>query len=316
MNFKEELAARTAHVNEILDHTLPLAEGKTQTLRSAMRYSVEAGGKRLRPIMIAETYRLFGGKGKEAEPFMAAMEMIHNHSLVHDDLPAMDNDKLRRGKPTTHVQYGEAMAILAGDALLNFAYETAATAFALLDQEAAAAVEGGSDAGKALQTVKRYAAVSKALQILSQKTGITGMIGGQCVDVERDGQKLDKETLDFIYDLKTGALIEGSLMIGAALAGADETAVKDMERVGSLVGLAFQIQDDILDVVGDETKLGKPLHSDEKNEKTTYVTVYGIEKAQSDVRRLTDEAVAILDKYPAQDDFLRTLLLSLCGREM
>ena len=198
---------------------------------------------------------MFGGEDKELiEPFMAAIEMIHTYSLVHDDLPAMDNDTYRRGRKTTHVVYGEDMGILAGDALLNFAYETA--------------IKGASAAKAAKNAINAI----NALAILSKKSGIMGMVGGQVVDVELTGKKLDEERLDFIFKLKTGALLEASLMVGAALAGADEKYIELMEQAGLNIGMAFQIQDDILDVTSDMETLGKPIGSDEKNHKTTYVT--------------------------------------------
>lgn len=261
----------------------------------AMEYSLMAGGKRLRPMLMWESYRLFGGEGAAIEPFMAAIEMIHTYSLVHDDLPAMDNDEYRRGRKTTHIVYGEDMGILAGDALLNYAFETACRAF---EEESEHALR-----------------IGKALKILADKAGIYGMIGGQVVDVQESGKAVSGEVLDFIYRLKTSALIEASMMAGAVLAGAEEGQVSRMEQIAGKIGLAFQIQDDILDVTSTTELLGKPVHSDEKNEKTTYVTWKGIEKAHEDVERLTQEAVDLLRKFPAKDDFLEELLKSLVYRE-
>ena len=272
MSFKEELRTKTEEIEKLLTTYLPQETGFQKTVLEAVNYSVLAGGKRLRPLLMKETYQMFGGEEKVVEPFMAAMEMIHTYSLVHDDLPAMDNDEYRRGKKTTHAVYGEAMGILAGDALLNLAFETAAGAFDM-------------------ETSPRTA---KALQILSGKAGIYGMIGGQVVDVESEGQPLSREKLDFIYDLKTGALIEASMLIGAVLAGASEKEQQVILQVAKDVGLAFQIQDDVLDVIGNEALLGKPVHSDEKNEKTTWVTVYGLEQAKKDVAEYSEEAMAIL----------------------
>ncbi len=295
MNFNEERKKRIEYIEEILRRYLPAQEGYQKIIMEAMEYSLMAGGKRLRPMLMMETYRLFGGKERVIEPFMAAIEMIHTYSLVHDDLPAMDNDEYRRGRKTTHIVYGEDMGILAGDALLNYAFETACRAF---DEE-------GADC----------AAVGRALQILSRKSGIYGMIGGQVVDVKESGHAVSGEVLDFIYRLKTSALIEASMMTGAILAGADESAVHTIEEVAGKIGLAFQIQDDILDVTGTSETLGKPVHSDEKNEKTTYVTWKGIEKAGEDVASLTEEAVRELEKLPAGDGFLKELLTSLISRE-
>ncbi|MBR5268038.1 MAG: polyprenyl synthetase family protein, partial [Lachnospiraceae bacterium] len=267
--FKDNFKKAVAETEAIVYSYLPAEEGHQKTIFEAMNYSMQAGGKRLRPLLMHEVYKMFGGTGKEIEPFMAAIEMIHTSSLIHDDLPCMDNDELRRGKPTTWKVYGYDMAVLAGDALMIFAFETAAKALAL-----------GADA----------AAVVKAMGILAQKTGIYGMIGGQTVDVELTGKPVPKEKLDFIYRLKTGALLEASMMIGAVLAGATEEQVQIVEAIAADVGLAFQIQDDILDVVSTAEVLGKPVLSDEKNEKTTYVTLEGLEKAKADVKMISDRA--------------------------
>lgn len=295
MNFRDEQEKRVNEIEEILKKRLPLKEGKQKRIMDAMEYSLLAGGKRLRPMLMLETYRLFGGQSSVIEPFMAALEMIHTYSLVHDDLPAMDNDDYRRGRKTTHVVYGEGMGILAGDALLNYAFETAASAFDMEDAEAAK--------------------IGKAIQILSGKAGIYGMIGGQVVDVLSTGQQVDGETLDFIYQLKTGALIECAMMIGAVLAGADSDQVHAVEQIAAKVGMAFQIQDDILDVTSTAEVLGKPVHSDEKNEKTTYVTWKGLEESKREVARLSEEAVEELRRFHPEDDFLETLLLSLIHRD-
>ena len=265
-----------------------------RTMAEAMNYSMCAGGKRLRPIRLLETFRMFGEDERVAEPFMAGMEMIHTHSLIHDDLPAIDNDDYRRGRLTTHKVYGEAMGVLSGVSLLNYAYETMLGAFDLT-----------SDKDR----------VIRALKIMSDKTGLYGMLGGQSVDVENDGKEISREMLDYIYEHKTSALIEASMMAGAILGGADEEQTAQIEKAASAIGLAFQIQDDILDVTSTTELLGKPVHSDEKNEKTTYVTWKGIEKAHEDVERLTQEAVDLLRKFPAKDDFLEELLKSLVYRE-
>ena len=294
MNFQDRLNQKTKDAEEIIRKYLPKEEGFARTMAEAINYSMLAGGKRLRPVLMKETYILFGGTEEVVEPFMAAMEMIHTHSLIHDDLPALDNDEYRRGKKTTHVVYGEAMAILAGDALLNYAYETAARAFS---------IEPGNER------------IGKAFQILTGKTGIYGMLGGQCVDVEYEGKTLERERLDFIYRLKTSALIEASMMIGAVLAGASDEKTALLERVAGKVGLAFQIQDDILDVVSTTEMLGKPVGSDKENNKTTYVTLEGIEKAGEDVKRLSDEAIGELDTLEEKNPFLMELLKSLINRK-
>ena len=294
MNFEDELKQKVQETEKTVYEFLPEEEGFQKTILEAMNYSMQAGGKRLRPLLMAETYRMFGGTGEVIRPFMAAMEMIHTHSLIHDDLPALDNDEYRRGKKTTHVVYGEAMAILAGDALLNYAYETAARAFS---------IEPGNER------------IGKAFQILTGKTGIYGMLGGQCVDVEYEGKTLERERLDFIYRLKTSALIEASMMIGAVLAGASDEKIALLERVAGKVGLAFQIQDDILDVVSTTEMLGKPVGSDKENNKTTYVTLEGLEKAGEDVKRLSDEAIGELDMLEEKNPFLMELLKSLIDRK-
>ena len=294
MSFSDELKIRSAEVQEIIYRYLPKEEDYQKTLLEAMNYSMTAGGKRLRPLLMQETYRLFGGTSDVVEPFMAAMEMIHTHSLIHDDLPAMDDDEYRRGRKTTHIVYGEAMAILAGDALLNYAYETACLAF-----------------GKEPSNER----IGKALAVLAKKTGITGMIGGQSVDVEASGQPLERGRLDFIYRLKTSALLEGSMMIGAILAGASDEEVTVIEQAASDVGLAFQIRDDILDVTSTSEVLGKPTGSDEKNNKTTYVTLDGLERASADVELISGRAIAALDKLDKKNPFLRSLILELITRE-
>lgn len=292
--FEKEFKERQQEAEKILTGYLPDREGLQKTIFDAMEYSLMAGGKRIRPILMREAYRLFGGEDmKVIEPFMAAIEMVHTYSLVHDDLPAMDNDDYRRGRKTTHVVYGEDMGILAGDALLNYAFETASQCFDHISDPMSAA---------------------KAMQIFAHKAGVYGMVGGQVVDVERTGQPLDKEVLEFIYTLKTGALLESALMVGAALAGADETALEQMEQIGRSVGMAFQIQDDILDVTSTQEELGKPIHSDEKNNKVTYVSLVGAPAAASRVKELSDHAVELLDDLDRKNGFLDLLVESLVSR--
>ena len=295
--FMEELQQKVEHINNVLEKFLPAEEGQQRIIFEAMNYSVRAGGKRLRPILMEETYHMFGGSSAVIEPFMAAIEMIHTYSLVHDDLPAMDNDEYRRGKKTTHAVYGEAMGILAGDALLNLAYETAAKAF---DMEVA------------------DARVARAITVLAKKAGVYGMVGGQVVDVESeksDDCPITREKLDFIYRLKTGALIESSMMIGAILAGASSDEVPRVEQIAAKLGLAFQIQDDVLDVTSTLEVLGKPVGSDEKNNKATYVTFEGLDKAVSDVERISKEAEEQLDDLGYDDAFLKELFEYLIHRE-
>ncbi|MFR6172634.1 MAG: polyprenyl synthetase family protein [Blautia sp.] len=294
MNFKTELQERTDFAETVIEKYLPEEHGFSGRMAEAVNYSMKAGGKRLRPVFMREAYQILGGEGEIIEPFMAALEMVHTHSLIHDDLPALDNDEFRRGKQTTHIVFGEAAAILAGDALLNYAYETAFSAFDMAKNEA------------------ELQRVANALKVLAQKTGIKGMLGGQGVDVENDGKPLEKQLLDYIYENKTSALIEAALMVGGILAGASD--IEKLEQIGSKIGIAFQIQDDILDVVSSAEELGKPIGSDEKNNKTTYVTLEGIEKAGKEVQRLTDEAVELLREFTDEKSFLEELFQSLCAR--
>ncbi|MBQ2800595.1 MAG: polyprenyl synthetase family protein [Lachnospiraceae bacterium] len=284
---------RVSKIEQILQEYLPKEEGFQENIMSAMNYSITAGGKRIRPMLMMETYQLFGGKSKVIEPFMAAMEMIHTYSLVHDDLPAMDNDEYRRGRKTTHIVYGHAMGILAGDALLNYAFETAFRAFDMEENKG----------------------IPKALQVLAGKAGIYGMIGGQVVDVEAVGKPLERERLDFIYRLKTGALIEASMMIGAILAGASEKQVEQVRSAAADIGLAFQIQDDILDVTSTTEVLGKPVFSDEKNNKTTYVTFEGLEASAKDVEGLSKHAIETVNGFHGEKEFLVELIQYLIHRE-
>lgn len=295
MKFKDEMKERIGHIEAVLDWYLPRPEGLQKTVLTAMNTTVKSGGKRLRPMLMEETYHMFGGEGEVIEPFMAAIEMIHTYSLIHDDLPALDNDDYRRGKKTCHIVYGEDMAILAGDALLNYAYETASKAF---------------DMAKGQETER----VIQAMKILASKPGIYGMIGGQTAYVELEGTPLTMEQILFIHKNKTSALIEACMMIGAVLAGADEDEVKRMEQCGEAIGLAFQIQDDILDLVGDEEEIGKPVGSDERNHKVTYVTLKGLEQSKEDVREISMKAIDILKDYDQENGYLTRLTEYLISR--
>lgn len=299
MNFKQLQQQKAEYIEAVIKEYLPEETGYQKTVAEAVNYSILAGGKRLRPMLMEESFRLFGGKGKVIEPFMAALEMIHNYSLVHDDLPAMDNDEYRRGRKTTWSVYGDGMAVLAGDGLLNLAFETAAGAFSFVSD---------------MEEARRVAA---ALQILGNKAGIQGMIGGQTADIEAESGKnpLTEELLLFIHEKKTAALIQAALMIGAVLAGAGDRAVSQMEKAAYNIGIAFQIQDDILDVTSTTEVLGKPVGSDEKNHKLTYVTLKGIEASRKEVERLSDEAIHILDSFENKNEFLRELVASLITRE-
>lgn len=293
--FEDVLQEKVNQAEYAVCRYLPEVNGYQKTIFQAVNYSVNAGGKRLRPVIMKAAFELFGGTNQAViEPFMAAIEMIHTYSLVHDDLPAMDNDDYRRGKLTTHKKYGEAMGVLAGDALLNLAYETAFQAF------------DASDSPKR---------VAEALKILGNKAGIYGMVGGQVVDVEQNGRFVDEDMLLFVYETKTSALLEACFMIGGVLAGASKEQVSCLERAGKSLGIAFQIQDDILDRIGDEEKIGKPVHSDEKNEKSTYAAIYGIELSKEKVRRYTDRASESLNECPGDKKFLSDLMIWLVDRE-
>ena len=294
-SFNEILADKVNQVENIISKYYPQETGYQKTVLEAMNYSIKAGGKRLRPMLMLEAYRLFKGEGNLVEPFMAAIEMIHTYSLVHDDLPAMDNDEYRRGMKTTHVVYGEGMAVLAGDALLNYAYETALKAY----------------------DIEKSDNIIPALRVLSDKAGIFGMVGGQTVDVEAEKKELvlREEELMFIHEKKTSALIQASLMVGAILAGASQADVSKMELVGKYLGLAFQIQDDILDVTGTLQELGKPIGSDEKNNKVTYVTLNGLQKAKQDVEELSMKAVSLINEFDGEKTFLQDLFVYMISRK-
>lgn len=294
MNFNDELKQKKEMVESAIEEYLPEETGFCQELARAVNYSMRAGGKRLRPILMMETYRMFGGESQVIAPFMAAIEMIHTSSLIHDDLPAIDNDEYRRGMKTTHAVFGEALGVLSGDALLNYAYETASRAFSMESKQQR---------------------IGKAFTILTNKTGIYGMLGGQSVDVTNEGKEISREMLDYIYENKTSALIESAMMVGAVLAGASEKEVAQIESIGKKVGLAFQIRDDILDVTSTMEELGKPVFSDEKNHKVTYVTLQGQEQASKEVERISAEAVEELEKFPQKNEFLIQLVKELVYRK-
>ncbi len=298
---KQLLEKNLEEVESIIYSYLPKEEGRIENIVSAMNYSVIAGGKRLRPTLIRECARLFSGgrADEEVKPFMAAIECIHTYSLVHDDLPAMDNDEYRRGKLTTHKKYGEAAGILAGDGLLNYAYELMS---------------------EAVVNSKEPLKSSKAMCSIAKNAGVYGMVGGQSVDVALVGLPVDKPTLDFIYDLKTCALIEASMVAGAILGGASDEECDKVIEIAKRVGFAFQVRDDILDVTSTLEELGKPVLSDQKNDKTTYVTLYGIDKATAIVNEISDEALKLYDELESskavfKNAFLRDLLVMLVNRK-
>ncbi len=293
MDFKQELKDRVKTVDEYMETFLPKEDEYPEIIYKAMRYSVFAGGKRLRPIMVMEACKAFGGEWEKTMPFACALEMIHTYSLIHDDLPALDNDDYRRGRLTSHKMFGESMAILAGDALLHHAFETMAKACVEMDDI-------------------KY---TRAMLAIAEGAGVHGMVAGQVVDVISEGKKIDKTTLDYIHRNKTAAMLIGALKSGAEMGGASDEEIKKIERVGELVGVAFQIQDDILDVTSTFEKLGKPINSDEKNHKVTYATMFGIEGASKTVEEMSDEAIEILKSMGDRTDFLVRLTEYLIKRD-
>lgn len=292
MELQAELKERCAYIEAALEQAVPEQTAFPPVIFEAMRYSLLAGGKRLRPMMVLAACEAVGGKKEDALPFACALEMIHTYSLIHDDLPAMDNDDYRRGRLTNHKVYGEDMAILAGDGLLHHAMETMADACLK---------------NPTPQTVG-------AMKAITHGAGIQGMLVGQVVDVFMEGKPLNQDTLDFIHLHKTAAMIRGALEAGAVCGGADAETVAEFGLAGEKIGVAFQILDDILDVTSTLEELGKPIHSDEKNQKTTYVTLFGIEKSREIAAQLSEEAIAVWDKRGESCIFLRELTKYLLTR--
>lgn len=293
MDWKAEMQEKCAEIEAALEQSIPEQKEFPPVIFEAMRYSLLAGGKRLRPVMLVAACEAVGGRREDAIPFACALEMIHNYSLIHDDLPAMDNDDYRRGRLTNHKVYGEAMAILAGDGLLHHAMETMA----------AACAENPSPK------------TTGAMRAIAHGAGIFGMLTGQVADVFFEGKPLDKDTLDFIHLHKTAAMIRGALEAGAILGGADAETTAQFALAGEKIGVAFQILDDILDVTSTMEELGKPIHSDEKNQKTTYVTLYGIEKSHEIAAKLSAEAIEIWKKQGEGCNFLLALTDHLTNRK-
>lgn len=291
--FQQAFQEKIRKIESALKEAFPLWQDARDEMIHAEAYSIQAGGKRLRPVFMMAAYELFGGKDERILPFAMAMEMIHTFSLVHDDLPAMDNDELRRGKPTAWKRYGEGMALLAGDSLLVRAVSTALGADSSL----------GSDRK------------IRALSVLMKKTGADGMMGGQAIDLMETGHKPSEETLELLYVGKTSALIEASLMVGAILAGASDEEVRVMESVGRKTGVAFQIRDDILDMISTDEELGKKTGSDEKNQKHTLGMLLGLEEAEKRVRALSTESMELLQGLKKDTAFLQELIESLIDRK-
>ena len=294
MNNAERLKEYVALINSELDSYIPDCNYGETVVADAMKYSLGIGGKRIRPVLLLEFCRVCGGDIKKAIPFAVALEMIHTYSLIHDDLPCMDDDDMRRGMPSCHIRYGEEYALLAGDALLT-------RAFGVIAQS---------------ETAKEYPdRAIRAVSILSDLSGVEGMIGGQTLDLKNEGRKASLEILEIMDSLKTGALIVSAARLGCLVAGADEektaAAVKFCEKIGH----AFQIVDDILDIIGDEKELGKPIGSDGESNKSTYVSLLGLEKSQSYAALLTKEAVDALDVFGQNADFLRYIASILVERK-
>lgn len=289
----------TSEIEKVVLSYAPKEEGNQKRVLRSMNYSLKAGGKRLRPEMMFLSYSMFGGKDKnEIAPFMAALEMIHTYSLIHDDLPAMDDDDYRRGIPTNHKIFDEATAILAGDGLLNMSFEIATKAVA--DEK----------------DPQKMARKARAAYYLASRSGVYGMIGGQMADIESENKEtLSEDEILFIHENKTAALIKAGLCIGAIIAGASESDVDKMEQLGHLVGVAFQIQDDILDVIGNEKELGKPIGSDIQNGKVTFVTIHGVDEATRIQKEMSDKAVAILESIDGDSDELTKLIKGLVNRK-
>lgn len=294
MNFNQSLEEKVKYVENLLSEYMPKAEGYQKTVIEAMNYSLSAGGKRLRPILTLEACKIVGGNEEDVIPFAMAIEMIHTYSLIHDDLPALDNDDFRRGRPTNHKVYGDAMAILAGDALLNYAYE----------------VMLSNSINK--KNPEKYL---KAINEIATSAGIYGMIGGQVVDVESEDEKIEKEKLDFIHMNKTAAIMVGCMRAGAIIGDASEEHLEEITKYAKNIGLSFQIVDDILDIVGDESKLGKSVGSDIENNKSTYPSLLGLEKSKEIANNLIEEAKNSIKKLSDDTEFLNGLAEYIIARE-
>lgn len=299
MDISKEIESRITEIESVISNYMPKEEGLQKTIFAGMNYSINAGGKRIRPMLMQETYKLFGGSGKIIEPFMAALEMIHTYSLVHDDMPCVDNDDMRRGKPTTHVAYGETMALFVGDGLLNLAFETIANGMDYVD----------------INNPKEVSAYRRASQYISKCAGSYGMLAGQVVDKESEDKKdISLDTIMYLYDKKTAELLKASMVVGAILANANDSEIDIIENVSYNIGIAFQIQDDILDITSSEEELGKPIGSDERNNKSTYVAYTGLEESKTEVSRLTNEALSLLEQLDKKNVFLEKILGYLIDR--
>ena len=294
MSFKSSLKYRVDYIEKLLKEYMPEEKGYQKTIFEAMNYSLKAGGKRLRPILTLEACRIVGGNEEDAIPFAIAIEMIHTYSLIHDDLPALDNDDLRRGRPTNHKVYGDAMAILAGDGLLNYAFE----------------IMLKSSIGK-----ENPAKYLNAINEIAKSSGVYGMIGGQVVDIESEDKKIEMEKLDFIHLNKTAAIIVGCMRAGAIIGDATEKQLENITKYAANIGLSFQIADDILDITGDESKLGKKVGSDIDNNKSTYPSLIGLEKSKEIANDLINEAKTRISNIKGDTEFLNDLAEYIVARD-
>ena len=294
MEFKAVLKEKASYIEKLLKEYMPKEEGYQKTIMEAMNYSLSAGGKRLRPILTLEACKSVGGDYKDAIPFAMAIEMIHTYSLIHDDLPALDNDDLRRGRKTNHIVFGEDMAILSGDALLNYAFEV--MLLGSMNKE----------------NPNKYL---NAMYEIASAAGINGMIGGQVVDVQSENKKISKEKLDYIHNNKTAAIMIGCMRAGAIIGNANYNELENITKYAKNIGLAFQIVDDILDIVGDESKLGKKVGSDIDNNKSTYPSLIGLEESKEEANRLIKEAKEALNQISNETEFLSGLADYIVDRE-
>lgn len=294
---KEDYSEYKSIIEDYLIDYLPNIDEQSIRLREAMAYSLEAGGKRLRPVLLLASSEFAGVDSLKVLPYAIAIEYIHTYSLIHDDLPAMDNDDLRRGKPTNHKVYGEAMAILAGDGLLN-------TAFEIMSKDLMMHFDNKDE------LIRRI----KAMYVISKSAGIQGMVSGQTADIINENIKVSEDTLRFIHLNKTAALITGSIRAGLYLGNASEEMMSNMTRYAENLGLAFQITDDILDVQGDESKMGKTLGKDESEGKNTFVSLYGIDGARAKLKEATTNALDAISVYYDNAEFFRDLVIDLSNR--
>ena len=294
MSFKSSLKYRVDYIEKLLKEHMPEEKGYQKTIFEAMNYSLKAGGKRLRPILTLEACRIVGGNEEDVIPFAIAIEMIHTYSLIHDDLPALDDDDLRRGRPTNHKVYGDAMAILAGDGLLNYAFE----------------IMLKSSIGK-----ENPAKYLNAINEIAKSSGVYGMIGGQVVDIESEDKKIEMEKLDFIHLNKTAAIIVGCMRAGAIIGDATEEQLENITKYATNIGLSFQIADDILDITGDESKLGKKVGSDIDNNKSTYPSLIGLEKSKEIANDLINESKTRISNIKGDTEFLNDLAEYIVARD-